>query len=224
MERHAIDWKRGRSGDAGTRAQRILVLALIWAAATAAAHAAEPSGSRRIAIAVRTYVLPVKRQTFSTALSVATSILERAGVDTDWVSCGQAGDQPVACRAPLERNELAIRVLALNERQEAGSLRSLGFALIDTQQRTGTLATVYFNRVQWLAHASATDEAVLLGRAMAHEIGHLLIGTDHHSANGLMRAIWRRNDLAPGGMNDWFFSPEDVIAIRNGSYARELPR
>lgn len=37
--------------------------------------------------------------------------------------------------------------------------------------------------------------ALALGRALAHEIGHYLLGPTAHTPNGLMRAEWSPNDL-----------------------------
>jgi hypothetical protein len=37
--------------------------------------------------------------------------------------------------------------------------------------------------------------ALALGRALAHEIGHYLLGPDAHTASGLMRADWSPTEL-----------------------------
>ena len=39
-----------------------------------------------------------------------------------------------------------------------------------------------------MAERSTSNVAVLLGRAVAHELGHLLLKTNDHSEGGLMRA------------------------------------
>ena len=36
----------------------------------------------------------------------------------------------------------------------------------------------------------------LLGRVMAHEIGHILLGTHAHSRTGIMRAVWTDHELS----------------------------
>lgn len=45
-------------------------------------------------------------------------------------------------------------------------------------------------RLQWLAgaEAGAGETLRVLGRAVAHEIGHFLLQSNTHAANGLMRA------------------------------------
>ncbi len=54
---------------------------------------------------------------------------------------------------------------------------SLGFSFVDIGRKAGTLATVFADRVQALAAIAGVDDGELLGRVIAHEIAHLLIGT-----------------------------------------------
>ena len=71
----------------------------------------------------------------------------------------------------------------------------LGEAQVDTQARTGSIATVFADRVASTSNRAGANARGVLGRVIAHEIGHLLIGTNHHSARGLMRAIWTDLEL-----------------------------
>jgi hypothetical protein len=97
---------------------------------------------------------------------------------------------------------------------------SLGCALIDLQHKAGTLATVYPDRINAVASRTGVDAGTLLGRAVAHEIGHLLLGTTDHSAVGLMRAFWSDRELQRGLTADWTFAPDDVARIGRGLAAR----
>ena len=89
----------------------------------------------------------------------------------------------------------------------------LGYALIDTERKTGVIATVYLDRVNWLAAASGVDARVLLGRVLAHEIGHLLLGTNAHGRTGLMRAVWSRSALQRNQPGDWRVTPREAHAM-----------
>ena len=60
----------------------------------------------------------------------------------------------------------------------------------------------------------------LLGRAMVHEIGHMLIGTPAHSRFGLMRAVWASSELRRGMPLDWVFSPKEGSELRRRLMAR----
>jgi hypothetical protein len=50
---------------------------------------------------------------------------------------------------------------------------------------------------------------------MAHEIGHLLLGTNSHSESGLMRELWALKDLMRGHPDDWLFSRKQRDDLRN---------
>ena len=91
---------------------------------------------------------------------------------------------------------------------------SLGTALIDPASGTGVLATVYVDRVERLARGSNGDLGTLLGRAMAHEIGHLLMGRTAHAAAGLMRPRWTRAEVARNARPDWSLAAGDLRVIR----------
>ena len=90
----------------------------------------------------------------------------------------------------------------------------MGTALVDPATGTGVLATVYVDRVERLARGSESDLGTLLGRAMAHEIGHLLMGRATHAAHGLMRPRWTRAEIARNARTDWRFDASDLRAIR----------
>jgi len=169
-------------------------------------------------ITIRTYPVAIAPASLPDALSVATNILGRAGVRVAWLPCGQATDRPTPCDSPLNPNEFALRLVTLHDKS-MGNVLALGFAMIDTQQKTGALATVYLDRVQWLAREAGIGESIVLGRAIAHEIGHLLIGTNQHTTTGLMRAVWTRKDLERDRADQWIFTPANAAAIHTGSHA-----
>ena len=54
--------------------------------------------------------------------------------------------------------------------------------------------------------ASTADVATLLGRAIAHELGHLLLGTPQHGRFGVMRAIWSSQMVRNSRPAEWRFS------------------
>jgi hypothetical protein len=177
---------------------------------------ARTSAPMSLEIVVRTYALDAESTASPAALSVAETILGRAGVRVEWIPCGRGRNAPAECNSALSPNELTLRLARLGG--ESGSdVRALGYALISSQRRTGTMATVYLDRVHWLASESGTEDSVVLGRTIAHEIGHSLIGTNGHSPTGLMRALWTRKDFQRDRTDQWLFTPADVTAMRNVS-------
>jgi hypothetical protein len=86
--------------------------------------------------------------------------------------------------------------------------------VIDTVSGTGTLATIYINRVEDSARHAGADVALLLGRAIAHEVGHLILRTNAHGEAGLMRAIWTDQEIARNQPADWVFASPDRRQLR----------
>jgi hypothetical protein len=91
---------------------------------------------------------------------------------------------------------------------------SLGNSLINGRTGAGVVATVYPDRVARIAARAGIDPHHLLGLAVAHEIGHLLLGSAEHSADGLMRERWSLIELQRDEDADRYFSPADVTTIR----------
>jgi hypothetical protein len=95
-----------------------------------------------------------------------------------------------------------------------GADRQLGFAAVGDESRAGILATVYYESVETVARSSGLTISRLLGRAIAHEVGHLLLPGGGHSPSGLMRAPWAHQELMENRQEDWVFSPRDGRLLR----------
>jgi hypothetical protein len=59
---------------------------------------------------------------------------------------------------------------------------------------------------------------------MAHEIGHLLLATNHHAATGLMRAAWSRAELRHDTTADWEFLSDEADTMRTAIATRVAAR
>ena len=153
------------------------------------------------------------------ALDLARTALSTASVEITWHVCIVATAQSAPCDVRLEPGELSIRIVrAPVQRESAGAVR-LGDAFIDTYAGRGVLATVYLDRVLRLADQAGTEQQVLLGRAIAHELGHLLMATNTHGPIGLMRALWTQDEVRNNRPVDWRFAPRDATAIHLGAEA-----
>jgi hypothetical protein len=53
-----------------------------------------------------------------------------------------------------------------------------------------------------------------LGRALAHEVGHYVLRSPHHTATGLMRATYRAGTLAMPERTDFTLTPPDLERLR----------
>jgi hypothetical protein len=162
------------------------------------------------------------------ATLVAANILRAAGIDVRWMDCNdRVSLDPRAtsdgCLTPPNPDEVIVRFVSAPSSRDLRSTPGedrLGDAYVDTAAARGSLATVYVDKVALMALASGIDAGTLLGRVMAHEIGHLLLGTATHRPSGLMRAQWSTTLLQRRIANDWRFSRLDASDVREGVLRR----
>lgn len=167
------------------------------------------------------------------ARATARAILSDAGIAVMWRDCpcdegrdGQERDQRQAREAREQDGEpapveIVIRIVGA---PAASQPDSLGFSYVDVARRAGTLATVFADRVQTMSALAGGDGAPsgpLLGRAMAHEMGHLLLGTTAHPGRGLMRGRWTAIELVKNQPWDWTLSREDASEMRRALAIRQ---
>ena len=111
--------------------------------------------------------------------------LERAGVQAAIVDCsGLAPATP--CKTGLAEGEMILRI----HRHPKDGVHVLGEAIVHGASGPNTVATVYAAAIAERARRDGTSLATIVGRVSAHEIGHLLLGTNAHATHGLMRASW----------------------------------
>lgn len=205
------------------RTRSLALAALLGLAAGGTTMAAAPAVTGTTTVTIRVYnASGIDTAAVRAALTAAEPSLASAGVDVAWVIC-----QGTACATPLGTGELTVRMVRTRAgvrprerfRGQGGTL-PLGDALIDPRAG-GVLATVYVDRVEWLAGTAGASVSSLLGRAMAHEIGHLLLASRVHSKYGLMRAVWSRDEVSRGSGAEWSFTSEDARAIQSRRAASE---
>jgi hypothetical protein len=88
---------------------------------------------------------------------------------------------------------------------------ALGY-VVDKQR--WLVAHMYVDRVGRQSAKTGCNLQLLLGRAIAHEIGHLLLEHAEHSPNGLMRAMWTDAELQISQPSDWQFNSTQAAAMR----------
>jgi hypothetical protein len=77
------------------------------------------------------------------------------------------------------------------------------------------IAAVAFNRREsaWPAGPEDRVLARVLGRALAHEIGHFLLRSKTHSRDGLMKAEHIGSDLMAPGHHGFALSPDEICTL-----------
>ena len=144
------------------------------------------------------------------ALRTANHAMTSADLKVDWRDCSRGGAAH-PCRTVRNTNELVVRILPTSAPGEPGEL---GFAAIDPGGRATVIATVYYDVVQRVAARTGLDTSALLGRAIAHELGHLLLRVPGHGSSGLMRPVWTDDELAQDRPGDWTFSDDEGRQLR----------
>jgi hypothetical protein len=193
------------------KGRTFFMLMLMAARADASGAATTPE----TAVAVRTYNYgAVSGEQLARAKSEAAHIFRRAGISLEWIECRVPGGEGAACTEPLLAGRdlmlrLVDRVPAHGERVVA-----LGESMLDREQRGGVLMTIDVFPVRTVAGHAATAIPTLLGRAIAHEIGHLLLGSAEHSRFGLMRAMWSQDELRGLKPAHWGFSTREAAQMR----------
>jgi hypothetical protein len=69
-------------------------------------------------------------------------------------------------------------------------------------------------------YPAARQRGVFLGYVMAHEIGHVLERIDRHSKQGVMKPVWKDEDLHEILGQSLRFAAEDVRLIHMGLASR----
>ena len=139
----------------------------------------------------------MSRENLRIAQDAAAAILKDVGIDVRWLDCGAKNIEPIGesprCGQTLASNELILRILA---KGSVGGTRnvSMGFSMVGRRPEDDApiLSTVFADVVALVARDAGVDARRLLGYAVAHEIGHLLLNNPRHSNAGLMRALWSR--------------------------------
>ena len=204
----------------------LIALTIIAIAGSAGAQTRE-----RELLVVRSYnAFGIASNTMQSAERGLTATFAAAGIDVHWRECRTARPAaprtarrpaPAPCDEVLMPREVVVRIVQAPRTERDPNV--LGFSYVDTRVKRGTLGTVYMDRVAGLARQHRVEPGRMLGRAIAHEVAHLLLGTMAHAPTGLMREQWLFGGLFGGlsggifGRNreaDWTFSDSEAAAMR----------
>jgi hypothetical protein len=135
----------------------------------------------------------------------AGRLFEAAGIEIRWVNCGQTNE----CRRILGPEEFVLHIVT---RGKTLNDFIFGEAFLGEDGR-GQYSDVFFDRLRQAQ--GDVNLALLLGAVSAHELGHLLLGSDSHSRMGIMEARWGPEGLRNVGMGRLLFTPEQARSMRN---------
>ena len=147
----------------------------------------------------------VKPSVLRKAQQEAGRLFDAAGIEIQWVNCAETNN----CRHFLGPKEFVLHIVPGGQTQ---SDFVFGEAFLGEDGR-GQYSDVFFDRLQQAQ--GDVDLALLLGAVSAHELGHLLLGSNSHSRMGIMEPRWRTEGLRNVGMGRLLFTPEQARSMRN---------
>ena len=185
----------------------LAALNLVWAFPKSA-FATESAATTTVLVYNHAHVSP---GILSTAEHEAGRILDAAGVRIMWVECMESttvsGEGP--CLRRLKSTDIMLRVLP-PPAQHRWKADVFGFAI------SPILASVYYDYAVRLALTEYTefDTRIVLGCVIAHELGHLLLGTNSHSRAGIMQSPWGREQIRRAMTGTLLFTAEQANLMR----------
>jgi hypothetical protein len=168
-----------------------------------------PSPATTIIVLVYNYVR-VSPATLAAAERQVNKILGAAGAQATWVDCLEPRSTVAAkelCQTGWTAQTPGLRLITgVNKFKEA----EYGYTAIPV------LATIYYEKI---AQRAERDNAkfelpILLGCVMAHELGHLLLGTPGHSNAGIMQPEWGQVQVQQAMTNHLLFTRQEAGRIQ----------
>ena len=200
----------------------ILVLTALALGAPKSTQTGQAVSNAQIRIRIRDYA-QANPVVLRHAEQVASEILQKAGVATRWIECPVGSAAAGDCASPVSTLDLFVNLLP---ESMSGRLRLpggvFGSAMEGTGKDFGFVASVFYDLAKGRAAEHQVSFGDLLGNAIAHELGHLLLGTRSHSGWSLMSASWSDNQFHLAAQGGLAFSEPEVKRIHASMNARTL--
>jgi hypothetical protein len=208
----------------------IFVLGLIVAGnASAVAQTPAPgSADTRLTVTIHVHnYAEVDHKTLLEAEKIAAGIYGKVGVETRWTDAPLAPkiDQGNSTdRSSLDLTDIDLNIVPRVMAERFG-LPNKVMGLAPGTEPNRQVVYVFYHRVEVLAQSQVralfegrirrpASTAQILGHAIAHEIGHLLLNLGSHSATGIMRGDWNLTDLQGVASGFLLFTPQQAEVIR----------
>jgi hypothetical protein len=160
----------------------------------------------------------------TSAEGTTAHILEQAGVKAVWIECSgnHRVDGDPECRTPLSPADLVVNLLPRSMSQRLHPRTDeFGVALEDPDGDFGFDAWIFCDLLKNTSAQFGLDQSPLLGAVMAHEIGHLLLSANSHSAVGLMRTKWSAEEFLAIQEHSLHFTSWESKKIRRAVTVRQ---
>ncbi len=147
--------------------------------------------------------------TIHEAETVSSLMLSRANITTGWFYCAghPQNARLLLCDGDLTPGTILIRILPAHVGRHNKLGDPLGSAVVDVGY-----ASLYANEIRKHAQQHGLTPETLMGYAMAHEIGHLLLG-EKHAKSGIMQAVWGKKEYSQMAQRWLAFSAKERMSL-----------
>jgi hypothetical protein len=188
--------------------------------------AVSPDTSLTVTIHVHNYA-EVGDKTLLEAEKIAAGIYRKVGVETRWTPAPLApkiNQESSTDQGSLDLTDIDLNMVPRVMADRLG-LPNKVMGLAPGTEPDRQVVYVFSHRVEVLAQSQVravfegsirrpATMAQVLGHAIAHEIGHLLLNLESHSATGIMRGDWDLSDLQGVGSGFLLFTSQQAEVIR----------
>jgi hypothetical protein len=170
----------------------LMTAAVIAAAFSAGARPAAAQGDLKTVILHVDDHAHLAPSELVTAEAETTRIYAAAGIRATWEN------GTVDPHARLDDvTHLAVVICGAAGSEQKAASEGLDSTVVGQAARGTGRAYIYYSRVAFAAHRHARDVGTVLGMAIAHEVGHLLLPNNSHSIIGIMRADLELTSMLP---------------------------
>ena len=155
----------------------------------------------------------VPANAMASAEATAARIFRSARLKIHWALCTSSANftpDTAACEEVAFPSHLHVRILS-RSRNLTGSTFGLSYL---SAAGIGCYADIFFVPISELHARSGQEVGPILGHVLAHEVAHLLLGTNSHSDAGIMRAQWQRKELLWVDKSELLFTQEQSQVMR----------
>ena len=156
----------------------------------------------------------LSRRVLTDAQDETTRVYQKAQINISWIECKSSKTNPapdLRCQYPSSATHLNLRIVPHASKSSDGIF---GVAFLSAGG-TGAYGDVFYDSVEKLDRDWHVGSARVLGYVMAHELGHLLLGLNAHSRQGIMCPSWHGDQLRLAGMGTLLFSEEQARFMRD---------
>lgn len=199
-----------------------------------AAPAAPSETGPAITIHVHNYAR-VAPKTLAEAEEVTRGIFREAGLETRWADSvlnAENDPEPFAGRLIYSLADIQLSILP---RETSNRLGLSNDVMGVVPRPDAQIAYVFESKVEAIFQTTLSayrtghidrrvSESQILGIAIAHELGHLLLNLQGHSATGIMRGGWSLTDLRNAAFRMLLFTPQQAEVLRANARSRNTLR